>query len=184
MSGVPLPPDQRAAGGSRPSAHDLVDVATLEEILTLTWTTFVDPDADLVPTDMPADLAGATVAEVSVRGEAPVRVSISIDGTGARIVTERMLGGLGAVDDADVSDAIGELANVLGGNLKALLPEGSTLSLPTVRLGVAYQPTDAAEVVARVRWYDHVVTASVTATAPAEMAGAATSGPAAGEGQS
>ena len=32
----------------------------------------------------------------------------------------------------DVQDALGEVANVVGGNLKALLPEGSTLSLPVV----------------------------------------------------
>jgi chemotaxis protein CheX len=34
----------------------------------------------------------------------------------------------------DVSDVIGELANTIAGNFKALLPSGSTLSIPTVGL--------------------------------------------------
>jgi CheY-specific phosphatase CheX len=33
---------------------------------------------------------------------------------------------------ADAHDALGELVNIVGGSLKALLPEGHTLSLPTI----------------------------------------------------
>lgn len=36
------------------------------------------------------------------------------------------------VTDADVSDAIGEVANMIGGSVKALMPEPSVLSLPMV----------------------------------------------------
>ncbi|MFF3064675.1 chemotaxis protein CheX [Oerskovia sp. NPDC057915] len=32
----------------------------------------------------------------------------------------------------DVQDALGEVANVVGGNLKAMMPEGSSLTLPAV----------------------------------------------------
>ena len=39
----------------------------------------------------------------------------------------------------EVRDALGELANMLAGNLKALLPEPSTLSLPAVALGSDYE---------------------------------------------
>jgi chemotaxis protein CheX len=38
----------------------------------------------------------------------------------------------------DVADAMGELANVIGGNLKALLPTGVILSMPTVVEGNRY----------------------------------------------
>ncbi len=38
----------------------------------------------------------------------------------------------------DVQDALGELANMTGGNVKALLPGPSTLSLPTVVVGTEY----------------------------------------------
>ena len=35
------------------------------------------------------------------------------------------------LDDGEVADALGELVNIIGGNLKCLLPEPSQLSLPT-----------------------------------------------------
>jgi len=37
-----------------------------------------------------------------------------------------------AVTDSDVNDALGELANMIGGNLKSHLPGACTLSLPAV----------------------------------------------------
>jgi hypothetical protein len=36
------------------------------------------------------------------------------------------------VDDEDVADALGELANVLGGNIKSVLPGESRLGLPQI----------------------------------------------------
>lgn len=39
------------------------------------------------------------------------------------------------VDDEALTDAIGEIANMIGGSVKALLPEPSALSLPLVSLG-------------------------------------------------
>jgi len=36
------------------------------------------------------------------------------------------------VTSDEIGDALGELANVLGGNVKAMLPAPSTMSLPTV----------------------------------------------------
>jgi CheY-specific phosphatase CheX len=36
------------------------------------------------------------------------------------------------VDSEDLVDAFGEIANVVGGNLKSLLPDGGTLGLPQV----------------------------------------------------
>jgi len=39
---------------------------------------------------------------------------------------------------ADIQDALGELANMIGGNLKALLPETCHLSLPAVVEGADY----------------------------------------------
>jgi chemotaxis protein CheX len=41
--------------------------------------------------------------------------------------------------DEQVHDALGELANITGGNLKALLPGPCCLSLPTVTRGAEYR---------------------------------------------
>jgi CheY-specific phosphatase CheX len=146
-----------------------IDGAALTEVLTLAWATFVDPEAELIPVGLRSGGPGL-VAEVAVLGDTPARIAISIDRPGARAVTERMAGPVigPALDDDDVADAVGELANVLGGNLKALLPEGSTLTLPSVGEGPTGPATEgpgpAGTVVASVRWGDHLVTATVSAT--------------------
>jgi len=41
----------------------------------------------------------------------------------------------GSLSPAEVADALGELTNMVGGNLKNLLPEPSTLSIPSVSGG-------------------------------------------------
>jgi chemotaxis protein CheX len=42
-------------------------------------------------------------------------------------------------DTDDIGDAIGELANMAAGNVKALLPEPCSISLPAVAFGCNYQ---------------------------------------------
>ena len=54
-----------------------------------------------------------------------------------RPIVEWILG-LGVIEAQQVQDAMGELTNMTGGNVKALLPEGCRLSLPTVVEGSAY----------------------------------------------
>lgn len=56
-----------------------------------------------------------------------------------RIFTSRMLS-MDVPDtvDADVVDAMGELTNMVGGNLKTIMPPGVHLSLPSVVIGTAY----------------------------------------------
>jgi chemotaxis protein CheX len=44
----------------------------------------------------------------------------------------------GAIAPADVQDAAAELANIVGGSIKSILPGPSTLSLPTVVGGTDY----------------------------------------------
>jgi chemotaxis protein CheX len=57
----------------------------------------------------------------------------------ARVFTGRMLGldAPARIDD-DVIDAMGELVNMIGGNLKTILPPGVELSLPSVVIGADY----------------------------------------------
>ncbi len=55
-----------------------------------------------------------------------------------------------AASDAQTHDAIGELTNMTGGNLKALLPESCYLSLPTVISGAQAAVVPGGRLVARV----------------------------------
>jgi chemotaxis protein CheX len=43
------------------------------------------------------------------------------------------------MSDEDIEDALGELANMTGGNVKALLPQPCELSLPAVVEGIDYR---------------------------------------------
>ena len=45
----------------------------------------------------------------------------------------------GSLSADEVSDALGELTNMVAGNVKALLPESCAISLPTVALGTNYK---------------------------------------------
>ena len=55
-----------------------------------------------------------------------------------------------ATSSAQTADALGELANMTGGNLKSLLPEPCELSLPTVVSGAGGEAAAGAELLARV----------------------------------
>ncbi|MBJ7359171.1 hypothetical protein, partial [Nocardioides sp.] len=47
-----------------------------------------------------------------------------------------------ALDPVELSDVIGEFANIVGGNVKSLMPGPSTLSLPLVAHNVLVPPSD------------------------------------------
>lgn len=74
------------------------------------------------------------VAWVDVHGELAGRAAVTTDVPTAHELTRALLG-MGAdepVGPEDLVDAFGEVANVVGGNVKALLPSQGTLSLPQV----------------------------------------------------
>ena len=42
------------------------------------------------------------------------------------------------VSDAEVRDAVGEITNIVAGNFRRVMPEGASMSLPTVVEGIQY----------------------------------------------
>lgn len=90
---------------------------------------------------------GGTIREELMRG------SVTIRGTSDAIVTvdcsETLARRLGAamfdteedeLSDEEVEDALGEVANIIGGNIKALLPGPSKLGLPEIDFKVTDVP--------------------------------------------
>jgi chemotaxis protein CheX len=57
----------------------------------------------------------------------------------ATLLTEAMFRGDEPPTLEEVSDAMGELTNMVAGNTKALLPQPSAISLPTVAFGSHYE---------------------------------------------
>jgi chemotaxis protein CheX len=56
------------------------------------------------------------------------------------------------LSEVDVIDAVGEMANMIGGNVKSLLPGPSQLSMPTVTAGEQEPAFPATEVVERLEF--------------------------------
>jgi chemotaxis protein CheX len=73
------------------------------------------------------------LAQVRISGTHPCMVTIACGDPVARQIAATMLS-MPASDltTADLQDALGEVANMAAGNLKALLPPGHHLSLPDV----------------------------------------------------
>ena len=82
----------------------------------------------------PAEPADALHAWVDVQGPLNGRVLLSTEHTTAVEVTRARRGRApdDAVGHADIVDALGEVANVVGGNVKSLAPDHSVLTLPEV----------------------------------------------------
>ena len=82
------------------------------------------------------------VAWVDVRGPWQGRASLetSVDAAASLARALLRLPEHAPVTDDDLTDALGELANVVGGNVKALLPEQGTLGLPQVAAALPDDP--------------------------------------------
>lgn len=90
-------------------------------------------------------LVDAVHAWVDVQGAARGRVLLTTEEPTAHHLTRALLemSADEPVGDADMVDALGEVANVVGGNVKALVPDTGALTLPQVRHGEAPEGTDA-----------------------------------------
>jgi chemotaxis protein CheX len=111
-----------------PATEDIVSIATD------VWSSL---NLDLDQTEQFLDEASITgSASVSISGtwEGIVRLDFTTELPGVLAAAMFMMEPADVTDD-EVADAVGELANMLGGNLKSLLPEHSRLSLPAVVLG-------------------------------------------------
>jgi CheY-specific phosphatase CheX len=77
-------------------------------------------------------------AWVDVHGNPGMRAAISLDNDTCSDLTRALLGidSDESVETADVLDALGELANVVGGNIKSMMTESSHLTLPSVAASI------------------------------------------------
>jgi two-component system chemotaxis response regulator CheY len=119
-----------------------------------------------LPAPLPADVLSAWVEVV---GPWTGAVVITMGRRAAAELTRCLLGAHApeVLEEEDVVDALGEMANVVGGNVKGVLPAPSVLGLPEV--GQAPVPADPAHVVrVEALWRGHPLSISVQgAPAPA-----------------
>lgn len=138
----------------------------LEAIIDDTWTAYLaDPDGDRSPEPAVDEPDRQVTAAISITG--------AWDGHVVLKYSKRLAGKIAAtllslpadeVTPADLVDSAGELANVIGGNVKGLLPQPTAMSLPRVTIGrpdSSYWPHTFALHTATASWRDEAVTVLV-----------------------
>ena len=158
--------ERRRAADSRPVITELIDEPTVESIAQDAWIALVGEDEILVP--IPGELPGDVVSSwVDVVGPWTGSVVLTTGAQTAADLTRALLGDHAPelLDHEDVADAFGEIANVVGGNVKAALPGPSGLSLPDVGEAPAIRnPADVCRV--DVLWRGQPLTISVQGALP------------------
>jgi chemotaxis protein CheX len=150
----------------RAAIGELIDEATVRSIAEEAWVALVGADEVLVP--LPAPLPEDVLSSwVDVVGPWTGTVVLT---TGRQTAAELCRALLGAaapalLDHEDVADAFGEIANVVGGNVKAALTGPSSLGLPEVGDAPAVRnPADVVRV--DVLWRGEPLSISVQGALP------------------
>jgi len=116
----------------------------VSELTRLVWSTMLGLDVE--DRDAPGD-DGEITTSVDIRGAWEGTVSITFDRALARRLAAAMFAcAEGETTPAEVTDALGELVNMVGGNVKGLLPGPCQLSVPRV--------DDAPPAGGRAQWFD------------------------------
>lgn len=113
-----------------------VNTDDLAEMVEQVWVSYLDPEgvSPLVPN---GDDGQATEvhSSVSITGSWTGHVVYATSEAAANRAAAAFLAmDVAEVGPDDLSDVLGELANIIGGNVKAMLPPGCFLSLPQVVL--------------------------------------------------
>lgn len=108
------------------------------EITCAVWASFLsgEPGDDLLPSAPAPTAATAVTGCVHITGAWAGTVLVDCSPDLARLAAARLLALTpDELTDEDLTDAFGELVNMVGGNVKGILPGPSALSVPTVAAG-------------------------------------------------
>jgi chemotaxis protein CheX len=140
--------ERRRHSDAPPLITALIDEATIQGIAEESWLALVGDDEFLVP--MPGgEPDDALSAWVEIVGPWNGAVVLTCGRSTAEELSRCLLAEHAppVLDREDIEDALGELANVVGGNVKAVLPGPSVLGLPEVGAApVAGSPDDTCRV--------------------------------------
>ena len=114
-------------------AMDYVEDEALEQIVDQMWASYFAHTDYLAPSFDPHDIEGDILcASVTISGGRPGIVTVSVEKAAAVPLSAALLQEDGDLTDEDVYDSLGEVANIVGGNIKALVPDAGPLGLPVV----------------------------------------------------
>jgi chemotaxis protein CheX len=165
------------------SDHVFVSVEDLFEITQMVWESFLNPTGDQLAGQLhpPSSTTRAdeVSAAVAVTGAWQGHVVVSCSMAAAREITALLLEiSMADVSESDVADALGELANIIGGNVKGLLPGPCALSLPYLVVAASEHvrwPSVTVESRLLADWHDEPIVVTVLSSSKNqdERAGAA-----------
>ena len=159
--------ERRRSGEHRPVITELIDEPTIQSIAEDAWTALVGVVVFFVL--IPGELFGDVLSSwVDVVGPWTGTVVLTTGRETAAGLTRALLGdhAPAQLEDEDIVDAFGEIANVVGGNVKAALPGPSALRLPDVGDAPAVRnPADLCRV--DVLWRGEPLSISVQGALPA-----------------
>lgn len=125
-------------------------LSDVQAITDQVWSSFLGDEEPLLQRyDAEAAFPAEQVwsAAVSVHGGWTGSITVELSGTVAQSLTRLMLAIEDEpLEDTDIADAVGELVNMVGGNVKSLMPGPSALTLPVVAAGRAAHATELTEV--------------------------------------
>ena len=158
--------ERRRVSDHRPVITELIDAGVVEAIAGEAWLALVGEDEVLIPLpgELPADVVSSWV---DVVGPWTGSVVLTTGRDTAVELTRALLreSAPEALEDEDVEDAFGEIANVVGGNIKASLPGSSAMSLPEVGTAPAVRnPEDLCRI--DVLWRGQPLSISVQGALP------------------
>jgi len=162
------------------SVVELPTAAEVSGLVAAMWTSLLgetDAPVVLASAQPPAHprTPGAVVAWVSTTGAWTGHLVLALSLTGADHVARAMFGAedVQPMGVADVADAVGEMGNIIAGNIKAILPEPSTLSLPQVVVdaGAFSLPDAHLRVTATLDWRGETIIVSLWETSAAGKGG-------------
>ena len=135
------------------TATAAIDRETVVDVMADMWSSFLADESivEAVEELTPEGVEDQVVASVCVDGPWTGVIVVATTRRAGRDIAASLLAIEHAVvTDRDIDDALGEVANVLGGNLKTLLPPPSSLSLPSVAGGDSEVVPASARLVLRV----------------------------------
>ena len=115
------------------SEYEIIDVASA------VWQSMLSMDVYGLEPGAGLDGGSFITATVLITGAFEGGVTLQLPSPAGRTLAAVMFGKEEEdVSPDEVADAVGELANMVGGNLKALVPQPAKLSLPSVTEGDSY----------------------------------------------
>jgi chemotaxis protein CheX len=150
--------------------HLAPTVEDLSEIAEQVWASYLDqggeqPLLPIGPNAQEEQPNTEVCASVSISGSWHGHVVVECSNEAAKHAAAALLAmELNELTDDDLVDAVGELANIVGGNVKSTLPAACVVSLPQVVMGAGARSrwpgaTQVCELLAM--WQDELISISV-----------------------